>query len=969
MTMLRFVLRRAWHTRMILLPVLLGVLASVTVLCSVPLLARAAANTDLQARLSAPATPIAHNVQINFTTPPLDGDTYTRATNALTTNVQEFLGQELAAAAPLRAGIEPNLLIYAPDNHRFPMDFRAEYLAPSRSALWFHDHMDEEHLTLTAGRFPSPDVTITETSLGTAYEVEVMLLPEWATQLKLRLGQTLDLLESPIAKKFLRIHLVGFFHPKNQDDPDWFGDKDLFTPPLHFGDTPDLPPPPFWMSETAFHTALRQVGLRGSMDYIWFYYLNLPGISALNAQATLDNILALKRFVEGSNPAGPPQPLAYHTFTRLDELLQTFFQQQFFVTIATLIAALPGLALLLLYVALAAGALAERHRDEIALMKSRGASAWQVFWLSGLEALLLCGLALVAAPPLAGQLTHLLFSVSFFQAGGFTNLLTIPSLQTYLYAAAAALLCAVALLLPALAAARASFVTLKRSAARHRPPPLWLRLLPGALLTALGVYGYIDLAQRGAFFTRNAKGSIIIDWVASTAPTLLLLGAAGLSLLLLPPLLAALERIGRRMPGIAFSMAARQMARRPAPYTRLVLLLALTLALGVFASLFSGTLLSSVADRAAYQSGADLRLVEGQSNVSDLFRVAAPLADHLAALPGAVDGMEVFRATQTRPTGVLQAAAATTLAVDSARFERLASWREDFADAPLSRLMQALREPVPVSRALPALVDDRLLRDTGKHMGDEISLTLGQTAGANFVIVGTFHYFPTLDTSQYALVCDIHRLLETLNVALNHIMPNEVWLKLAPDAPAYATIEQVQARLQHPAHYHQVIVTIQQLYNRSALLASLRNDPLHFAISGALSLDFVVAALLSVVGFVVLFTLLAQRRAFEFGVLRALGLSLRQLGRALGWEQCTLVGAAVLFGGALGAALANVALPALATDQDGRLLQPPFALRLDVASTLQLALFLLACAVGALVATVIIFRRLKIQQVLRLGEE
>src|SRR5579883_869478 len=980
MAILRFILKRAWYTRAILLPVLLGVLAVVTVLCSVPLLATDASEADLQKSLGASGPILSKNLEVQFTTPPLDAATYTQATGEVTANVQGYLGQQMAPTAPFRSGSDAHLLIYATDNHTSPENFVADYLPqPSMSALWFHSDMDAAHLTLTAGQFPSPDVTMTQTSLGTAYEVEAMIAPDWATQLHLKLNDELDLLEAPgQAKRFLRIRLVGFFQPKSLDDPAWFGNSDPFVPAIHFGDTPDLPPPPFWINETAFETALPQLGLKQSLVYTWFYDLNLQGVSATTAQTTLDNFQALKRLFEQPAPGGLSQSIHYSALTQVDSLLQTFFKQQFFVTIATLIAVLPGLALLLLYVGLAAAALAERHRDEVALMKSRGASAWQVLTLSGIEALLLCGLALLLAPLLAAQVTHLITGLSFFgsAAGGSGDLLT-PTLQTYLYAAVAAALCAVALLVPAIAAARSSAVALRRHASRARRAPLWLRLGPGVLLAALGVFGYSEISQHGTFFTANLQGGLTVDWVTATAPTLLLLGAAGLSLLLLPLLLAVLDRISRRLPGVAASLALRQMAGRPAPYSRLVLLLTLTLALGMFASLFSGTLVSSAADRAAYQSGSDLRLVEGKIGLDDLDRQAAPLADHLALLPGVTDGMNVLRDTQTRPAGVLQGAEVTALAIDSAKFAQVAYWRPDFADSSLSTLMQALRAPVSRQGALPAIVDDRLLQATGMHLGDELLLDLGAVAngfetipvGANVVIVGTFHYFPTLDTSQYAIVCDINRLLQQINVGLPFpVTPNEVWLKLAANAPQY-TAAQVAERLAHNPQQKQVVVTVQQAYDREALLATLRSDPLHFSVAGALSLDFVVAALLSVIGFIVLFYLIAQRRAFEFGVLRAMGLSLRQLTGSLGWEQLTLILAAVVFGGALGVVIANVTLPALATDEGGQPLLPPFVIHLDVSSVLQLGLFLVACALAALAATLVIFRRLQLQEVLRLGEE
>jgi putative ABC transport system permease protein len=489
----------------------------------------------------------------------------------------------------------------------------------------------------------------------------------------------------------------------------------------------------------------------------------------------------------------------------------------------------------------------------------------------------------------------------------------------------------------------------------------------------LGIFGYIEIRQRGAFFSPNAQGTLSVDWVAALSPTLLLLGAAGLGLLALPPLLGLLDRLGQHLPHVSVGLALRQMARRPTAYSRLVLLLTLTISLGIFASIFSGTLLNSFGDRAAYMTGSDLRLVEGQLGLSDAMRRAAPLEDHLTLLPGVTDGMNVFRAVGTAPSAVLRYPDITTLAVDSTKFAKLAYWRSDFADTPVSALMQDIQEAVSQQDALPAIVDDRLLNDAGLHIGDELNVELGINIDANFVIAGTFHYFPTLDTNQYALVCDITKLLNALNQGATQqgassAAPNEIWLKLAPNAPQY-TADQVADRLVNNPQHKQVVVTVQEADDRAALLTSLRNDPLHFSISGALSLDFVVAALLSVIGFVVLFYLIAQRRSFEFGVLRAMGLSLRQLAGSLSLEQLTLILSAIVFGVVLGVVIANSVLPALATDDTGTPLLPPFATHIDFSSILQLSAFLLGCVMAALAATIVIFRRLQLHEVLRLGEE
>ncbi len=955
-----FVFKRTIHHRAILLPVLLGVLAVVTVLCSVPLFATAAADADLRTTINTPGPAITRNLEIRFFAHARDTASYAQATQEITANVQYYLGRDLATQAPIREAEMATLPTY-----RAGMAHKV-ITSLFNGDLWFVSAMTPAHITLMAGRLPSPDVTIAPTSEGTAYEVEGIVPAQWTAEFGITLNETLDVtdvIDAPPA--FLRVHIVGIFKPNNENDSAWFNDTEPFDP-----STASLP---IWLSEAAFNAAVPRTITRSHVDYIWFYYLNLNTISVANAPAVLNHLIAVKnRFqlfkLETSDPR-----VSYEALSELDAFLQTYLSRSFFVTVSTLVAVLPGLMLLLLYIGLAAAALAERNRDEIELMKSRGASPWQVLGFSGMEALLLCGLALLIAPLLATQATSFVASVSFIGEGlgASANLLRTPTGQEYLYASVAVVLCLLTLLLPALAATRSSFATVKRSAARPSLRLRAARLAPVFVLLALGAFGLYVLEQRRVFFTQDTRGNLSVDWVASLSPTLLLLGAAGLGLLLLPLLLSLLDRLARRIPSISVSLAARQMARRPMPYSRLALLLTLTLALGVFASLFSGTLLNSAEDRAAYQSGSDLRLVEGSLGASDLARRAAPLADHLALLPGVTDGMNVLRVeNDTYPSGILKNANVTLLGVDSTRFARVAYWRSDFADESVSALMDALQGPATLNGALPALVDDRLLLDTGAQIGSPLTIQLDFTTKASFVIVGTFHYFPTLDTSQYAIVSDLTPLLQMLNQEnpQDQVAPNEVWLKLAPNAPEY-TADQVANRLVNNPQHRQVIVTVQQAFDRVALLNSFRNDPLHFSLAGALLLDFIVAALLSVVGFVVLFALIAQRRAFEFGVLRAMGLSLRQLGRSLSWEQVILLCVALAAGVALGSGLASLTLPALATDDMGKALLPPFAVHLDGQSLLQLGLFLLACALAVVAASIIIFRRLRVQEVLRLGEE
>ncbi|HEX6777510.1 MAG TPA: ABC transporter permease, partial [Ktedonobacterales bacterium] len=810
-----------------------------------------------------------------------------------------------------------------------------------------------------------------ETLQGTAWDVEAMLAPDWAATFNIKLNDVLVATDgTPVPESFLRIHIVGFFQPRSLKDRLWFDDLDPFTPAIAGADLP-LPATPLWLNEAAFHQSVPKLGLQHNSIYTWMYYLNLNSILPANVAGITDQIVSYKSEFDTEERSFLPQRPSVSILTGLDALLQTFLAQLFFVTVATLVTILPGIILLLYYLGIAAAALTEHSREDLALMQSRGASRWQMLSLMLLEAVLLSGTALLVAPWLAGQLITFLAHQGFFSAssGQAAAGRGIPSFQAYLYAGVAALICLLTILLPTLAALRTSLVSVKQHLSRPRPPALWQRVGPGFLLTALGVFGYLQIQQRGAFFTQSLRGDFTIDWVAALSPTLLLMGVAGLSSLLVPPLLLLGDWLFHRLPGVAASLAFRQMSRRPGPYIRLLLLLALTAALGVSASLFTGSLNNSFTDRASYASGSDLRLVEGSAILPDIDRQAAPLQDHLTLLPGVRDGMNGFRSESILPAENLHFPQATVLGIDTARFAQLAYWRPDFASAPLPRLMQSLEGKATQEEALPAIIGDQLLFQARLHVGSEIIVDLAGEIGVNFQIVGTFHYFPTLDSSRLALVCDMNRLITILHQVLSpNIAPNEVWLKLAPNAPNYSAA-QVETRLETNPQHRQVIVTVLQAYDRRGLTGQLRNDPLQRSISTALTLDFIIAALLSVVGVIVLFLLLAQQRAFEFGVLRAMGLSLHQLLWMLGCEQLTLLLLAGLLGIPLGLVVAGVVLPALSTDESGLPLLPPLADQFNSQLLIQQGLFLLACLLAAAAATALTFRRLRLHATLQLGEE
>jgi ABC-type antimicrobial peptide transport system permease subunit len=146
-------------------------------------------------------------------------------------------------------------------------------------------------------------------------------------------------------------------------------------------------------------------------------------------------------------------------------------------------------------------------------------------------------------------------------------------------------------------------------------------------------------------------------------------------------------------------------------------------------------------------------------------------------------------------------------------------------------------------------------------------------------------------------------------------------------------------------------------------------DPIALGAIGALAIGFVAAALFAAVGFGVSAVVSARERLVEFSLLRAIGLSPRQLGRWLLAEQGLLVLVSLVLGTLLGLVLTTVLLPQVSLTQGGGRPVPEVVVQIPwlVIAALQLSLVVFLLIV-VLVLTLLL-RRVGLGRMVRLGED
>ncbi len=673
------------------------------------------------------------------------------------------------------------------------------------------------------------------------------------------------------------------------------------------------------------------------------------------------------------------------------EALERHREQVRVLTVTLALFAVPLLVVIGYFVLQVAGMTVARQQQEMAILRSRGSSRWQVLGLALGEVLLLGAAAWAAGLPLGLLLAHVIsWTVSFLRFAPLDA--PAPALlpASPWHALATVLLALPAVALPALSAAGRTIISYKSERARATRPPLWQRLYLDILLLIPAVYGYQQLQLSGMIGVPGVTVGTDDPFrnpLLLLAPALMVFAGTLVGMRFLPLLLRALAWIAGLLPGVALVTALRFLARMPGAYGGPALLVALTLALATFTSSMALTLDRHSEERAYYRGAADVRLaypgaaitsanIAGDREIA-LAETSLDLSGGALSTTGEADTTPrtaylfvpieeyllipgVTGATRVAPgkvdiivgnaqpiSGIFYGVDRTTLAAVLAD-----AWRPDYANESLGALMNRLADYPDA-----ALVSETFATQYGLRIGDRFTLAMndrGQTQNITFTVVGMLRYFPTLyDQGPPFVIGNLDYSFDSQG----GVYPYEVWLSLAPDA----SLQTVTAA--GIGYGLRMIRSTPQ-----ALLDLDLRRPERQGLFGLLSVGFLATTVVTVIGFVAYTLLSFQRRLVELGVLRAIGLSTRQLSMLLVFEQMLVVGFGAVSGTLVGILTSQLFIPFLQVRTGVYPETPPFVVRIDwerIALVYGISGSLLAATI---VVTVLLLHRMRIFEAVKLGE-
>jgi putative ABC transport system permease protein len=236
-----------------------------------------------------------------------------------------------------------------------------------------------------------------------------------------------------------------------------------------------------------------------------------------------------------------------------------------------------------------------------------------------------------------------------------------------------------------------------------------------------------------------------------------------------------------------------------------------------------------------------------------------------------------------------------------------------------------------------------------------MEVTIGERRTLTFKAAGGFSYFPTFYPQDGAIfVGNLDYIFESFG----GLMPYDVWLKTAPGAESKKIIEGLQEQG----------VAVIQVQDARAALEQVMGAPNRQGVLGLLSVGFLASAALTIAGFLLYALLVYRERLITLGVLRAIGLSARQMSASVVLEQAFLILSGLAGGLAIGVLAAYLFIPHMPVAFDRYPGTPPFTVEIAMGGILRMYGRFCGLLVLGTIATLWSLSRMKIFQAVKLGE-
>ncbi|MFC4599449.1 ABC transporter permease [Cohnella hongkongensis] len=946
--LIRFLFRKMWNTRWMTLSTLAGLFVAVAFTTSIPMYADGALKRVVSQSLQDNSEGLpAGSMLIRYQS--TDGKTDLESFR----NVDQYIREDVKTDIGFPVEVAQRSLMIR-SSEVSPEDPTKVDASRTRKLTIAAFEGLKEQSELAGGKWfedrPDADGTI-----------QALMMEEALFRNDLHVG---DVLLYSVSGETLRVQIVGAFKPVDDNSAYWYQGLEGLMNYLYISDS-------VFLDDLA---AKRNIPIQIASWYSAFDLreIQTSQLSPLTSKLNRIDIEVYKRLKD----------------TRLElsfaGMLSEFRRDSIQLQTMLFTLAAPMIAMVFYFITMNTQQALEKQRSDIAVLRSRGASTRQIFMLFLLEGALL-GIVALAIGPLFGWF----MAKSIGSANGFLHFVdrkAIPvgfSTDGVLAGVAAVVVAILATVIPALVFTRTSIVDYKRQMARGDRKPFWQKWFIDVALLGVAGYGWYLFNERQmvTFKTGMTTDQLNVQPFLFFVPALSIFAAGLVFLRLFPLLLKLFNLLGKKILPVPFYLTLTQLSRSAKSYYPLMILLILTLGLGIYNSSAARTIGLNSEERIMYKYGTDVVVQtvwevtpefkpptqqsgggsggggsgggggggQGERPVPTKLNYNEPPFEVFRTLPGVEHAARVLQTKSSLTISGKTAGQATVMGIDNVDFARVGWLRKDMYQINPYKYLEWMGQ-VPEG----AFISSNVAKKFDLKRGDMVQ-TVIQEQAIEFIVLDILPYWPSLYPDQAPfLVANLGYIYDQAP-----LIPYDVWLKMEPDAKVQEIIPVLQDKG----------VELAAINSMRSELTTQSRHPARGGVFGILSLGFLVTIIVSLSGYILFWFFNLSRRVVQIGILRAMGLSRKQLTGMLLLEQLFTAGLSIGLGIGIGKLASLLFLPFLQTTDNSTNQVPPFRVVFEAADTNRLYIVVGVMMTIGVALLITHIRRLKVHQAVKLGEE
>lgn len=579
-------------------------------------------------------------------------------------------------------------------------------------------------------------------------------------------------------------------------------------------------------------------------------------------------------------------------------ILASFLETKKTINVILFTFELPIVALLLLFIYMISSQILEMETGEIAMLKSRGVSRFEVIRLYLLQSTVIAFIGTIIGIPLGYLFCKIGASADAFLVFSLKDTsIYKPNYQMILFSLIGFVLSLLFMTLPVIPLSRYTITERKTKKIATRAKALWEKFFVDIPILGLSLYLLYNYMKQRDSISLNVISGGQLDPVIFLDSSLFILGCGLFALRLIHLLVKLIYKIGQKNWKPAEYVSFLQIIRNSRKQGFISVFLVMTIAMGIFNANLARSVNENMEQRVVYNQGCDYKFAEKWSVFTKIdsetgktiWNFTEPNYYRFDALDeyGVESKTRVIIDDRTEiKIGAVKESNCKLMGINTKEFGETAMLKPGLNDVHWYNYLNDLgQDPNGI------IISSNLANKHNIEIGDKITYSRyspidskDMYASANGYVVGIVDAFPGYESTVYSenpdgtfSKRDNYLIVANYQVVTKNfrMRPYEVWMKLSDNADTEGIKKALDER-EIKTYY---------LANTAELVAAQRNSTLIQITNGMFSIGFIISITVCGVGFLIYWILTIKERELIYGIYRSMGMSMGEIIRMLIVEQ------------------------------------------------------------------------------------